>query len=667
MNTYRERLLFVVGVLLAAAAHVAFAQSMPAGQDAADLEQRLPVSAFAALPEMRSPRLSPDGKRLLYLRPVEDTYHTVVIDLEKSSSALVMASDPDEFLINWCRWANNSRIVCSIRYYAELRAGQIDARVVRSYREGRTTFTRLLALNADGSEQLQLVPPPSRRSGGDAQWNAVDQDDVVSWLPDEPEHILIALAREERTKPSVYRLNIYTNRMKQIRRHDDHVLAWYADRQGRLRFATGYDELDPVAFTVNDKKRLQPVDLSAIASDITPSVAGLSGDGKHIYFRSYHDGGTRKLFAVPTSGELIPELVFEPESHDFFGGLFFHPLTGRPLVAQYYTETSVRHWFDEETERSVDPAIRALEHVHRDVSLVSFDDSLNRYVLSGEGDGSLPTFYFFDAGQKDLKRLIADLSAAAVSSGSRGARISRPGTTPPSLPIWHNLKERDHSQLMLLPHGGPHSRDYPTFDYWTAMLVNRGYAVLKVNFRGSIGYGSTHLRQGYNQWGLRMQDDVMDGLAWLIAEGVADPDRVCVVGGSYGGYVALVAAFKASARIRCAVSFAGVTDLGQLKELWRNFNLGELSMERIQDGAAMRENSPLQQVQRIDVPLLIVHGELDRSVMIEQSAGLVEALEKHGKTYRYIYQPGGDHFLSRYSHRLEFLEALDEFLAEHLE
>ena len=163
-----------------------------------------------------------------------------------------------------------------------------------------------------------------------------------------------------------------------------------------------------------------------------------------------------------------------------------------------------------------------------------------------------------------------------------------------------------------------------------------------------------------------MQNDLIDGLDWLIEAGYTDPNRVCIVGGSYGGYAALAASFKIPNRFRCAVSFAGVTDLDDLVERARSFRFGELSAARIQSGDARRANSPMDRVDDIALPLLIVHGVLDRSVTVDQSRRLVEALQAADKPHIYIEQPNGDHFLSVESDRLQFLEALDGFLGEHL-
>lgn len=623
-----------------------------------------PISAYATLPAMAAPRLSPDGSRLLYLRAIGETYHAAVIDLDEQKSSLVMAADPDQFLINWCRWANEARIVCSIRYYGTLRAGQVGAGR-RWYRDGRTTFTRMIAMDADGSNQLQLIEEPANRLNDDLEWNAVDQDNVISWLPDDPDHVLVQLNREERTRPSVYRLNVNSNALTLERHHVQSVLRWYADREGRLRFATGYRGTEPGAFIVDERNRLTELDLTPVESDLTPDVVGLSRDGEHVYFASYHDGGFRRLYQVDARTGAEITALFTIEGFDFFGDLIEHPMTGRPLFAQYYTETLSRYWFDRDLEAALAGALAALAAVHRDVAVIDMDRKLQRFILLGEGGGSPPTYYLYEKGGQGVARLAS--TYPALSSVIDPELVGYPARD--GYPITAYLTRPSGPgpfPTVVLPHGGPNARDHAGFNYWSQFLVSRGYAVLQPNFRGSVGYGAEHLRLGFEQWGLRMQDDVIDGLDWMIEEKITDPDRVCFVGGSYGGYVALTAAFKTPGRLKCAVSFAGVTDLAHLKEHALNYDLGVLRIARIQSGKAVPENSPARQVARIGVPLLIVHGDLDRSVMIDQSRQLVALLEKAGKDVRYIELTGGDHFLSRQQHRTEFFEALDGFLGRHL-
>lgn len=626
-----------------------------------------PVSAFASLPDVATISLSPDGQRLLILKAIGETHHPVVTDIETGKSNIVMAADPEEFLFNWCRWANDNRIVCSIRRYDTLQAGQIDARGYRYYKDNRITFTRMLAVDADGRNVLQLIDAPINRSTGNLKWNAVDQDDVLSWLPDDPDHVIVQLAREERTRPSIYRLNINTNRLSRIRRYHDSVYAWHVDRSGLPRFASGFRNDTPVAFGV-DGSRLQEIDLPKLGERdelLRPAVIGLSGDGSKLYYSSYRNGERRAFYRADSATGDNVEVLFADPQFDVFGSILAHPVTGDPLLLQYLRDDITRHWFDQSLGDALAEAFATLAQVHSRTALISLDNRMNRFVFAAEGAGTPPTYYLYDRAEKSLMRIARtypELDEIAESTTVRyPARDGYPIPAVLTLPTGTG----PHPTI-LLPHGGPNSRDSARFDYWTAFFASRGYAVLQPNFRGSTGYGVAHLKAGFEQWGLRMQDDVLDGLDWLIRENITDPARVCFVGASYGGYTALVAAFKTPQRLRCAVSFAGVTDLAGLKERVRAFELGELDIARIQEGTAMNENSPLRQVARMGVPLLIVHGDVDRTVMIEQSRDLVDALDSAGKAHIYIEQRNGDHFLSLASHRLELFEAMEAFLKEHL-
>ncbi|MEE9253522.1 MAG: hypothetical protein V3U43_01175, partial [Pseudomonadales bacterium] len=178
----------------------------------------VPAKVFGTLPAISDIALSPDGKRAVALKAIQDTYHVVLMDFQAQKTSLLMsAGDPDEFAFNWCRWANNTRIVCSIRSYIVLRAGEMGDRY-RWYSDGRTIMTRLLAVDADGSNVLQLVPRAISSVGRALVWNSPDQGSVISWLRDDPDHILMQIARDDRILRSVYKLNINTNRLSRVRR-----------------------------------------------------------------------------------------------------------------------------------------------------------------------------------------------------------------------------------------------------------------------------------------------------------------------------------------------------------------------------------------------------------------------------------------------------------------
>jgi dipeptidyl aminopeptidase/acylaminoacyl peptidase len=233
-----------------------------------------------------------------------------------------------------------------------------------------------------------------------------------------------------------------------------------------------------------------------------------------------------------------------------------------------------------------------------------------------------------------------------------------------------NNVEAHNLPTIIFPHGGPISSDDTDFDYWTEFFASRGYAVLQMDFRGSAGYGHEFLAAGLKQWGLQMQDDIVDGTRWLIDNGIADKNRLCIVGASYGGYAALMGAAKTPDLYRCAISFAGVSDLRALLEYQSHFTSAKVAEQQIgrwwEDRAQLKATSPRLLAEQIKIPILLVHGTKDRSVPFEQSELMAAALKDAGKTYQFIKQEDGDHFLSNYENRLQLFEAMDKFLAQQL-
>lgn len=298
------------------------------------------------------------------------------------------------------------------------------------------------------------------------------------------------------------------------------------------------------------------------------------------------------------------------------------------------------------------------------LNIWSSTPSLSHLIVAAEG-GVKPAIYWYSLENESLIKL-AESSLGADTQTQHVTYAARDGLKIPAyLTLPGPTAEGPYAAIMY-PHGGPLAEDVGRFDFLTEFFVDRGYAVLQPNFRGSTGYGDDYTRAGFTEWGGKMQDDLTDGLDWMIAQGYTDPDRVCIHGASYGGYAALVAAYKTPEKYKCAASFAGVTDLEGLRDRLYLGVFGLLITARLPTGEALTKNSPLANANQLALPLLIVHGDVDRSVMIEQSHKLVAELQTLGKKYTYIEQPNGDHHFSLQSHRLQYLTALDEFLAKHL-
>lgn len=629
------------------------------------LADSIPASEFGKLPPIHSMSISPDGSKLVALRAKGDTYHAVVTDLVAQKSRLLLAADPEQFLFDWCRFANETRVICQIRKY-----GVITAALGQNqfYYDGRTIFSRLIAVDIDGSNVLQLVPPSKATGAGQGRkWNAINQSSVISWLPGDEKHILIQLAREDRLLPSVYRLNIYTNKLKRIRKYHSNVYQWTADREGKLVLASGINGAgEYLSYSVKGR-RVAQLNINHLRGESPPLLLAVAEDGKSMWVIANYDSDTRGIHRLLLDDASVVETLFVDEKYDA-SALYLHPTLRYPVMSEYNSTTQSYRWADKDIEKQFTELKTVIPGRPSRVTVVGSDNAFNRLLLHTEGNSTHPSFYLYDRARGALTKIgSAYSSVGEIQQLESVSYTARDRVEIPAYLALPDKKIKGPFPTILLPHGGPWARDTDRFDYWVQFFLSRGYAVLKPNFRGSSGYGDAFMASGYKQWGLKMQDDLIDGLDWMVEQGYADPAQVCIIGGSYGGYAALVAAHKTPERFNCAVSFAGVADLNELNRQWRNYEAGAgFAAQRLQSGDERDQNSPILNADKIGIPLLIVHGDVDRRVMIEQSREFVKALEKAGKPHTYIEQKNGNHHLSLESHRIEFFEAMDGFLSKHL-
>ena len=221
-----------------------------------------------------------------------------------------------------------------------------------------------------------------------------------------------------------------------------------------------------------------------------------------------------------------------------------------------------------------------------------------------------------------------------------------------------------HLPLIVMPHGGPIHRDSWEYFFLQQFLVSRGYAVLQMNFRGSSGYGHDWFHAAHQDWGGLTYDDVIDGARWAISTGIADPKRVAIVGWSFGGYIAELAATRNSDLFKCAISIAGVSDLKWLEAAFRN--TGSLEVARQQIGTnsdKLSADSPRRHAADIKIPVLLIHGSTDPQVDVDQSRAMAAALAKANKPYEYIEIKDADHQIRRKDDRIRLLQAVEKQLS----
>lgn len=625
---------------------------------AANAANPLPSEAFSQLPIAEDIALSPDGKHIAYFLNLEDSTVLAIMDLEKRESHGLVRSDNEKFKFNWLQWVNPEKLIFSI-YFPDFRGLGIES-----------TETRLLSIGPTDKEP-KLLFRPARLGNTTYKHVSQFQDNVISILANENDNILVGFDTDNPTYPSVYSVSVSTGKKSMVKRSKQPIRDWIADRQDRVRAGIGYDADDGVRsiwvhdLVTDDWNKLWEYKYFS-QPDISPLGFGL--DPNVLYIRADHNG-RQSIYTIDTR-EAAPEmhLVAHDPDYDIEGGLIYSPKTNDAVGVSHGEAQSSRIYWNEQYHAFQRTLDKVLPNTGND--LVSFSRDEQQYIVYASSNTQPGVYYY---GNRDTSSLVPILyqypglinevlpGARKVSYQARdGLEIEAYLTLPGSVgdkPV----------PAIIFPHGGPMLREYGGFDYWVQFFVNRGYAVLQPNFRGSSGYGHEFEMQAVGQYGMAMQDDLTDGTQWLIEQGIADAKRICIVGASYGGYAALLAAAKTPDLFQCAVSFAGISDLLAQRNRSRHHLNKVVAFDQYgRDSEQLKNYSPINLVKKINIPLLIVHGENDRVVDVDQSREMVEELKDHNKKFEYIELENGTHYLDNQQHRTALFRAMDTFLARYL-
>jgi dipeptidyl aminopeptidase/acylaminoacyl peptidase len=341
---------------------------------------------------------------------------------------------------------------------------------------------------------------------------------------------------------------------------------------------------------------------------------------------------------------------------------------GELLGLRYETDVPMFYATNEHI-RSVVEAVKTVVPGEFNVITESTRDD-RIHVIRSSSDRNAPSYGILDTAAKTFERVGAPYPDIDSSSFAPMRSISYPARDGTQIPGYLSVPAGGpaaHLPLIVMPHGGPISRDTWHYFFLRAFLVSRGYAVLQMNFRGSSGYGSDWFFAAHQDWGGLTYDDVVDGGRWAIEQGIADPRRVCVVGWSFGGYIALVGAQRNPELFRCAVSIAGISDLGLLIDEGHHWLAAATVKKQIgTDPEKLKRDSPRLHASEFKVPVLLLHGDLDAQAPYEQSVVMDTALTRAGKPHRFVTIREADHQLSTESDRATMLREVEAFLAEHL-
>lgn len=621
--------------------------------------KELPVEAFASAPTLDKLKLSPDGTKLSMIQTIDTEKEQLVLlklyDLETGEQRFLVKADSRDLNIFSVIWANNKQLLMRAAY--------------ATHRYGTpVTETRLMVIDvATGKNKSVVSGQLLRRLVRTPQF----QSNIVDLMPADEHNFLLALdGFNHGSGTSVVKVNLNGERYSIIEHGRKGLYDWVADRQHQPRIAlfrddTRYQIKEKLADS-NDFRTLWQFEIFS-GDEVWP--IGFDADPNILYVSAYHDGRLaifRANLAEPTP---TLTLVKADENYDVPADITYSWQQNKVIaIGEDYVDSEYQAF-----QKALDAALPDADNY-----IVSMSHDQNRYIIESSSATRAGSYLLGDRKEKSMTFLLdkfSQLDPELMVAKQKIQYQARDGlsiegflTTP--LGYQQGAQSATNSGTLptiIFPHGGPISFDDDGFDYWTQFFANRGFAVLQMNFRGSHGYGFDFMQMGLQGWGLQMQDDVEDGTRWLINQGVADPQRICIVGASYGGYAALMGAVKSPELYQCVVSFAGVTDLEDLVKSYRNFTNYEVVKKQLGDNFKLLEQrSPLTYAEDIKVPVLLMHGTKDRSVAVKQSSAMYKALKRHDKDVQYIELEDGDHYLSTNSHRLQTFQAMDSFLKTHL-
>ncbi|MGD1048208.1 MAG: S9 family peptidase, partial [Candidatus Krumholzibacteriaceae bacterium] len=490
-----------------------------------------------------------------------------------------------------------------------------------------------------------------------------------------PNYIFVGLNDRDERYHDAYRIDLTTGERKLVKRNDKEIAAWIFDLEGNLRLAAkqtddgGTDILrvDPDSMTV----------VYSCSKDETVDPIRYSKDGKRVYMSTDKGAGVnlaRLILFDPATGK--EELVeSDPMNQVDFGGAEFSEKTDE-LVATYYVGDRLRIYFK---DPAWDADYKRLQKQlpDGDIYLGSATSDEHLWTVSVTSDVDPGATYLYDRGTGKatlLYRPYPDLPLKYLASMKPIVYTSRDGLEIHGyLTVPRGVKDKN-LPLLVMPHGGPWARDEWGYDPYAQFFANRGYAMLQMNFRGSTGYGKKFLNAGNKQWGDAMQNDITDGVRYLVKKGIADPKQVAIFGGSYGGYATLAGLAFTPDVYAAGISYVGpsniITLLNSIPPYWAvlkaTFNERVGDPSKPEDAERLKRQSPLFSAKNITAPLLVVQGANDPRVKKAESDQIVVALRDLGRDVEYIVAPDEGHGFAGADNRMALSVAIEKFLSKHL-
>jgi len=638
--------------------------------------QKVDPALFGALPTVSLAEISPDGQTIAVLQNSAGEATVVFINL-RNPEATPTGVPLGAVKARSMKWVDSD-------YLLLLASDAKNAAFISGVQA--TELYRWISISKDERKLKMLFKQ-------DAGFYVASAGSIVATTPGTPEDAVFARwtpdARAAKQSPgrlggldigdgySLFNVNVRTGRERITYRGQSDTWDWVVDENGEAILRIDFDQQRNKRHVYRRRAKNKTFEhLATIEAEYgSPqniTFYGIGETSNEVLATTYGEQDTVGLYGYDISTGKIARTVFSNDEYDVTGVQY--DTEKATVTAVYFTDDFPRAFHLDPDDQSLqDNLARALPGAMPYIASKSL--SGDKMIIWATYPDRPSDIYLFDKPTRNLALFSSTRPGLAETAYGQKEKFTY--ASPDDLNIDGYLTipvsaEKNNLPLIVLPHGGPESRDDQSFDWWAFFYAARGYAVYQPNFRGSHGYGLKFREAGYGEWGRKMQDDITNGVQKLISDGIVDENRICIVGGSYGGYAALAGATLTPDLYACAVSVNGVSDLpSMIGDAAQNSSIGADYWER-RIGSRFRNSeelavvSPARRAASAGAPIMLIHGKDDTVVPFYQSEIMRDALEMAGKPHEFIELPGEDHWLSSGETRTEMLRASIEFIDRHI-
>ncbi len=600
----------------------------------------IPVENFFKNPENFGWRISPDGEYISYLSPYKG--HTnVYVRKIADSLAIPVTTDSVRNIYDY-QWKGNR-----ILYLQDI---------------GGDENFQLFSVGLDGKNLKPLTPFAKVRT-------SILND--LRYVPGKEKEVMIQMNKRDPRFFDPYSINIETGEMKVLFQNDKNYDGWFTDHTGLIRIATKTDGVNTTFY----HRATEAVPFDSLLTTTYKDNFGIqlfTFDNKNLYVTSNIGRDKTTILEYDLAARKEVKEIYSNPDYDV-DGLSWSPKRKVLESADFTSWKREQKFLDKEAEAEYNKMKE--KFAGYEVGLYGSNDAEDKFVVWTGNDKLAAKYYFYDKKSGETK-FLSDafpwLKEENMASVKPVEYKSRDGLTIHGYLTLPKGIEAKNLPVVINPHGGPWARDSWGYNGEIQFLANRGYAVLQMNFRGSTGYGKEFWLKGAKEWGKKMQDDITDGVQWLIKEGIADPKRVAIYGGSYGGYATLAGVAFSPDLYCCAVDYVGVSNMftfmKTIPPYWEPLKamFYELVGDPVKDSALLAEVSPAFHADKIKAPLFIAQGANDPRVNKAESDQMVEALKKRGIEVEYMVKDDEGHGFANEKNSIDFYKAMENFFARHL-